>query len=295
MTDENFRSKNGLQNATQKEQNRKIRQALLFPGTAAQDVRDFLHEAGLLRLLPSRLWDVGAGCCCSAVGSQVGLAVLKLSLCRGSFWWCEFTHALPFDLGIAVHVSRASSGLSAGRAGLGKRLIQTVVVNRQVSLLLPVLLALEVDGHGRVLVGVGVVHRLHSRRVRLEHLPALSIVQLHPVILAVLDLSGALESLGEQLAEVVVVGGILETEVANIAQVLVKLLCVELVNVQRLVRCDMRTWETVAQVLDGSSLLLLSNLLVLLLVCSSLQALPGKAATEEVHEDVTECLQIIAT
>jgi hypothetical protein len=45
-----------------------------------------------------------------------------------------------------------------------------------------------------------VVHGLRSRRVRLEDLPALAVVQLHPVVLAVLDLSSALESLSEQLA-----------------------------------------------------------------------------------------------
>ena len=74
-----------------------------------------------------------------------------------------------------------------------------MVVNGQVRLLLPVLLALHIHSHGRVGVGVGVVHRLRSRWVRLEDLPALAVVQLHPVVLAVFDLSGALESLSKQL------------------------------------------------------------------------------------------------
>lgn len=41
-------------------------------------------------------------------------------------------------------------------------------------------------------------------------------------------------------------------------------------------------------------LLLLSNLLVLLLVGCSLQTLPGKTTAKEVHEDVTERLQVIS-
>ena len=66
-----------------------------------------------------------------------------------------------------------------------------MVVNGQVRLLLPVLLALHIHSHGRVGVGVGVVHRLRSRWVGLEDLPALAVVQLHPVVLAVFDLSTA--------------------------------------------------------------------------------------------------------
>ena len=100
-----------------------------------------------------------------------------------------------------------------------------MVVDGEVGLLLPVLLALKVNSHGRVLVGVGVVHGLHSRWVRLENLPALAVVELHPVVLAVLDLAGALERLREELAEVVVVRGVLEAQVADVAQVLVELLC----------------------------------------------------------------------
>ena len=55
------------------------------------------------------------------------------------------------------------------------------------------------------------------------------------------------------------------------------------------------TREAITQVLDGSSLLLLANLLVLLLVGRSLEALPWQSAAEEVHEDVSERLEIIAT
>lgn len=94
------------------------------------------------------------------------------------------------------------------------------------SLVLPVRLAVDVDGSRRVVVHVLAVHLLNgSSWVGLHHLPALAVVQLHPVVFAVLDLSSALQGLGEKLAQVVVVGGILEAEVANVAQVLVKLLC----------------------------------------------------------------------
>lgn len=103
------------------------------------------------------------------------------------------------------------------------------MVDGEVRLLLPVLLALEIDGHGRVWVDIGVVHGLNSGRVRLHRLPPLAIVQLHPIILAILNLSSALEGLGKELPEVVVVGGILEAQVTDVAEVLVELLCVSLV------------------------------------------------------------------
>lgn len=56
-----------------------------------------------------------------------------------------------------------------------------------------------------------------------------------------------------------------------------------------------RTREAIAEVLDGGSLLLLSNLLVLLLVGGSLKTLPWQSAAQEVHEDVAESLEIITT
>lgn len=104
-----------------------------------------------------------------------------------------------------------------------------MVVDGEVRLLLPVLLALEIDSHGRVWVDVGVMHGLNSGWVRLHRLPALAIVQLHPIVLAILNFSSALEGLGKELPEVVVVRGILEAQVTNVAEVLVELLCVSLV------------------------------------------------------------------
>ncbi len=109
--------------------------------------------------------------------------------------------------------------------------------------------------------------------------PALSriLVDLHPVVFAVLDLAGVLESLSKELAEIVVVGGVFEAEVADVREVLAELL-----------------GEAFAEVLDGGGLLLLTNLFVLLLVGSSLETLPRQTATEEVHEDVAEGLEIIS-
>lgn len=83
---------------------------------------------------------------------------------------------------------------------------------------------MHVDSSRRVLVGVGVLQMVGGGRMGLEHLPALSVVQLHPVVLAILNLAGALESLSEQLAEIVVVWCVLETKVSDVAQVFVKLL-----------------------------------------------------------------------
>jgi len=74
----------------------------------------------------------------------------------------------------------------------------------------------NVDCSGRVLVGSTMV-QMCGRRVCLHGLPPLAIVQLHPVILAVLNLTSALECLGEQLAQIVVVWSILKSKVADIA------------------------------------------------------------------------------
>jgi hypothetical protein len=54
-----------------------------------------------------------------------------------------------------------------------------------------------------------------------------------------------------------------------------------------------RTREAVAEVLDRSGLLLLANLLVLLLVGSSLEALPWKTTSKEVHENVAQSFQVV--
>lgn len=100
-----------------------------------------------------------------------------------------------------------------------------MVIDGQVRLLLPMRLAVDVDGSRGVLVDVGMVHLLNCRGVGLHYLPALSIVQLHPVVLAILNLPSALERLREEFTQVVVVRCILKAEVTDIAEVLVELLC----------------------------------------------------------------------
>lgn len=110
-------------------------------------------------------------------------------------------------------------------------------------------------------------------------IPALSRIlgNLHPVVFAVLDVAGVLQRLGEELAEVVVVGRVFEAEVSHVGEVFAKLL-----------------GETLAEVLDGRGLLLLANLFVLLLIGGSFEALPGQAAAEEVHEDVAQGLEVVS-
>jgi len=53
--------------------------------------------------------------------------------------------------------------------------------------------------------------------------PSSSIVELHPVVLPILHFAGVLEGLCQKITEIVVVGGVLKAEVANIAQILVEL------------------------------------------------------------------------
>ena len=65
-------------------------------------------------------------------------------------------------------------------------------------------------------VGKGVVVEMLLRRVRLV-LPSSSIVELHPVILSIFDVASVLESLCQEVPEIIVVGGVLETEIANIS------------------------------------------------------------------------------
>lgn len=116
-----------------------------------------------------------------------------------------------------------------------------------------------------------------SRSRGTRHVPALAVVELHPVVLAILDLASVLQCLSEEIAEVVVVWSVFKAKVADIRKVLVELF-----------------WEAITEVLDGSGLLLLANLLVLLLVGRRLETLPGEAAAEEVHEDVAESFEIVA-
>lgn len=130
--------------------------------------------------------------------------------------------------------------------------------------------------------------KLHRRRTRsnvwvvyvsgLFRVPALSriLADLHPVVFAILYVACVLESLGKELAEVIVVGSVFEAEVSNIRQILVELF-----------------WEALAEILNSGSLLLLADLLVLLLVRGSLESLPRQTTAQEIHENVTKGFQVI--
>ena len=50
----------------------------------------------------------------------------------------------------------------------------------------------------------------------LHCLPALAIVQLHPIVFAVLNLARVLESLSEKFSEVIVIWSILKPEVPDV-------------------------------------------------------------------------------
>ena len=69
------------------------------------------------------------------------------------------------------------------------------------------------------------VKLLDGRRVRLHLFPAFAIVELHPIILAVFYFAGALECLCKQLAQVIIVGSVLEAQITDVAEVFVEFLC----------------------------------------------------------------------
>lgn len=83
-------------------------------------------------------------------------------------------------------------------------------------------------------------------------------------------------SFSEEAAQVVVVGCVLEAQVPDVKQIRLEL-----------------SGETLAQVLDGGGLLLLPDLLVFLLVSRSLQTLPWKAPSKEVHEHMAEGFEVV--
>lgn len=62
------------------------------------------------------------------------------------------------------------------------------------------------------------------RGMLLHMLPTLAIVDLHPIVIAVLDVPNVLKCLSEQVSEIVIVRRVLETKVSDVAQVFVELL-----------------------------------------------------------------------
>lgn len=114
----------------------------------------------------------------------------------------------------------------------------------------------------------------------LDRVPSLSRIlgDFHPIVLAILDLARVLQRLSEELAEVIVVWGIFEAKVSDVCKILGKFFR-----------------EAFAKILDCGRLLLFANFLILLFICSSLQALPGKAPPEEVHENMAKSLEVISS
>ena len=82
----------------------------------------------------------------------------------------------------------------------------------------------------------------------------------------------------EQLSQIVVVRGLEEVQTSDVSQIGGKFL-----------------WVTLAQNLDGSGSLGVANFLVSFLQCVRLESLPGKISAQEVHEHVTQRLQVITS
>jgi hypothetical protein len=61
--------------------------------------------------------------------------------------------------------------------------------------------------------------------VLLDSFPPSATIQLHPVVFTILDFASVLERLSEEISQKVVVRGVLKSEVANVAEILVELLC----------------------------------------------------------------------
>lgn len=57
------------------------------------------------------------------------------------------------------------------------------------------------------------------RRIRLVFVPS-PVVELHPVVFPILNFPGVLERLGQEVSQVIVVGSVFKTEVADVCQVL---------------------------------------------------------------------------
>lgn len=63
------------------------------------------------------------------------------------------------------------------------------------------------------------------RWVMLHGFPSSAIVQLHPVVLAVFDLAGVLQSLRKEFPKVIVIRRVFEAQIPDVTQILVEFLC----------------------------------------------------------------------
>ena len=59
----------------------------------------------------------------------------------------------------------------------------------------------------------------------LQGLPSFAIVELHPIILPILDFTGIFERLSKEFAQIVVIWSIFKAQVSDVAKVFVELLC----------------------------------------------------------------------
>jgi hypothetical protein len=80
------------------------------------------------------------------------------------------------------------------------------------------------------------------RGIRLV-VPASAVVELHPIVLSIFHLAGILEGLRQEITQVIVVRGILETKVAHIAQIFVEFFCDILVR-------EMYSWRRAGETSD---------------------------------------------
>lgn len=119
-----------------------------------------------------------------------------------------------------------------------------------------------------------------------------------PVELAVVAVALAIEEVLEQAPQVIVVGRLEEVQTAHVPQIGGELL--RMVLAQTLQICEtvnmlpLLSHTLLATHLDRGGALRVADLLVALLERVSLEALPRQRAAQEIHEHVTERLQIVA-
>lgn len=67
--------------------------------------------------------------------------------------------------------------------------------------------------------------QVEVRRVVLDRFPSPSTIELHPIIFAILHFSSVLERLREEVSQKIVIGRVFESQVANVTEIFVELLC----------------------------------------------------------------------
>lgn len=100
----------------------------------------------------------------------------------------------------------------------------------------------------------------------------------HPVEDEVILVAHAIEEILEELPKVANIGLLLELEAAAVVQIDAKLV-----------------GQVLCQSLDRRRQFLVTDFLILFLLCASWEALPGQTAFIEVHEDEAERLKIVSS